>query len=238
MKKFITKFDTTTELTTFSTTTDFGRPHVSLTEDGGKVHYFGDHYNGLEYVDLGLPSGIKWATCNLGAKRPVDCGLLFAWGETTGYNINDNHNFQDENNYNGPSDELILPNINNDYIIPAGYDAATVGDKWRLPRIPTKADFEELMANCVYEYDMNYGEIFGVFDGYYVSVFTSRNNGNSIIIPTDSDELIGKYWTSSGFADYDSYTSIQTYYYDNNSGNPDIHQSPKYEGCFIRPVCE
>ena len=232
MKKFITKFNTTAELTTFSTTTDFGRPHVSLTEDDSKVHYIR-----YVYVDLGLPSGLKWATCNLGAKRPEDPGLLFAWGETTGYNINDNHNFENEDDYNGPSEELILPNINNDYIIPAGYDAATVGDKWRLPRIPTKADFEELMANCDYEYNTNYGET-DDFYGYYVSIFKSKTNGNSIIIPTDSDELIGAYWTSSGFADYDSYTSIQTYYYDNNSGNPDIHQSPKYEGCFIRPVCE
>ena len=59
MKKFITKFDTTAELTTFSATTDFGRPHVSLTEDDSKVHYFGDIiYNYLEYVGLGLPSGL------------------------------------------------------------------------------------------------------------------------------------------------------------------------------------
>ena len=82
MKKFITKFDTTAELTTFSATTDFGRPHVSLTEDDSKVHYFGDAYNEPEYVDLGL--SVKWATCNLGASSPEQLGKYYAWGETTG----------------------------------------------------------------------------------------------------------------------------------------------------------
>ena len=38
-----------------------------------------------EYVDLGLPSGTLWATCNIGADSPEDYGLYFAWGETTGY---------------------------------------------------------------------------------------------------------------------------------------------------------
>ena len=48
-----------------------------------------------EYVDLGLPSGVLWATCNVGATVPGDPGLYFAWGETTGYtsDINDGHLF-------------------------------------------------------------------------------------------------------------------------------------------------
>lgn len=38
-------------------------------------------YNGHEYVDLGLPSGLKWATCNVGATTPEEYGDYFAWGE-------------------------------------------------------------------------------------------------------------------------------------------------------------
>ena len=38
-----------------------------------------------DYVDLGLPSGTLWATCNVGAEKPEDYGLYFAWGETVGY---------------------------------------------------------------------------------------------------------------------------------------------------------
>ncbi|MGM9745408.1 MAG: hypothetical protein ACI30H_00370 [Paludibacteraceae bacterium] len=39
--------------------------------------------NGHEYVDLGLPSGTKWATCNVGATKPEEYGNYYAWGETT-----------------------------------------------------------------------------------------------------------------------------------------------------------
>ena len=38
--------------------------------------------NGHEYVDLGLPSGTKWATCNVGATKPEEYGNYYAWGET------------------------------------------------------------------------------------------------------------------------------------------------------------
>ena len=43
----------------------------------------GNMINGHEYVDLGLPSGTLWATCNVGANSPEEYGNHFAWGETT-----------------------------------------------------------------------------------------------------------------------------------------------------------
>ena len=82
MGKFITNFDTTAELIAFSATTDFGRPHVSLTKDDSKIHYFEDPYKGHQYVEIG---GLKWATMNIGASQPSDYGLYFAWGDTQGY---------------------------------------------------------------------------------------------------------------------------------------------------------
>ena len=81
MEKFITNFDTTAELAAFSATTDFGRPHVPLTEDDSKVHYFEDTYNGHQYVDLGLPSGTKWATMNVGASSETDYGNYYQYGK-------------------------------------------------------------------------------------------------------------------------------------------------------------
>ena len=45
-----------------------------------------------EYVDLGLPSGTLWATCNIGASSPEDCGDYFAWGETVPYGKEDKTN--------------------------------------------------------------------------------------------------------------------------------------------------
>ena len=51
--------------------------------------------NGYEYVDLGLPSKTMWATCNVGATRPEDFGLLFQFGLVDGYKYGDkNHKFK------------------------------------------------------------------------------------------------------------------------------------------------
>lgn len=45
--------------------------------------------NGFEYVDLGLPSKTMWATCNVGADKPEDNGLLFQFGRVDGYRYGD-----------------------------------------------------------------------------------------------------------------------------------------------------
>ena len=82
MGKFISNFDTTAELVAFSATTDFGKPHVSLTKDNSKVHFFDGPYKGHDYVEIG---GLKWATMNVGANSITDTGLYFQWGDTQGY---------------------------------------------------------------------------------------------------------------------------------------------------------
>ena len=82
MGQFISNFETTAELTAFSATTEFKTPHVSLTKDDAKVHYFEDPYNGHQYVEIG---GLKWATMNVGATGITDTGLYFQWGDTQGY---------------------------------------------------------------------------------------------------------------------------------------------------------
>ena len=50
-------------------------------------------------VDLGLPSGTKWANMNVGAEKPEDYGLYFAWGEIAGHNYDysNGHCFSKEN---------------------------------------------------------------------------------------------------------------------------------------------
>ena len=64
------------------------KPNVSFSDDKESVYY---NYppkpktNGHDYVDLGLPSGTLWATMNVGASKPSDYGLYFAWGDTSGY---------------------------------------------------------------------------------------------------------------------------------------------------------
>lgn len=96
-------------------------------------------YEGIEYVDLGLPSGTKWAVRNLGAKSNKELGDIFAWGETSSkadYKL-DNYRFWDADS------KTYTKYYNADDVLELQDDAAhtILGGKWRLP---TKEDFEEL----------------------------------------------------------------------------------------------
>ena len=98
-------------------------------------------HNGHKFVDLGLPSGTLWATCNVGATSPEQAGLYFAFGETTGYTaeqVKSGERAFDDESYTAysVSDNLTLEQ-----------DAAHVHmcGKWRMP---TKKDWWELLDNC------------------------------------------------------------------------------------------
>lgn len=118
--------------------------------------------NGHKYVDLGLPSGIKWATCNVGANTPEEYGDYFAWGET-----NTKENYTIENS-------LVDIKETTDISGNIKYDAATAkqGNSWRTP---TKDEIVELLNNCSWEWTEQNDT-----NGYKV---TSKVNGNSIFIP-------------------------------------------------------
>ncbi len=121
--------------------------------------------NGHEYVDMGLPSGTLWATCNIGANKPEDYGHYFTWG-----------NIKEKNEYIGEQSVNIEKQIFN---ISANikYDAASVkwGSSWR---IPTLNNFAELLntKNCIWEYVNN-----DSICGYKV---TSRKNNNTLFFPS------------------------------------------------------
>ena len=117
-----------------------------------------------EWVDLGLPSGTLWATCNVGANTPEEYGDYFAWGETT---PKDTCEWRTYKWCNGTDSTLTKYCNNSDY----GYngfvdnkmeldpedDAAYVnwGPSWRMP---TKEQVEELMANCTWEWTLLNGK--------------------------------------------------------------------------------
>ena len=140
MKKFITNFDTTAELAIFSATTDFGKPHVSLTEDDSKVHYFDDPYKGHEYVDLGLPSGTKWATMNVGASSETDYGNYYQYGKGAAQYATTSG----DSNYSGTEDPLYSS---------ADTAVQVWGGQWHMP---TKAQIQELIDNTTYKWVTNY----------------------------------------------------------------------------------
>lgn len=136
----------------------------------------------FEWVDLGLPSGLKWATTNVGASKPEEYGLYFAWGETEGYSgITDTKKFNwgDYELCGGSSSTLTKYNNNSSYgtvdnLTTLGQedDAAYVSDN--TCRMPTKADFEELTANTTSTWE--------TLNGVNGRRFTSTN-GNSIFVP-------------------------------------------------------
>ena len=146
--------------------------------------------NGHDWVDLGLPSGTKWATCNVGAETPEGYGDYFAWGETTTKEsyVRGTYTYYDEaglhlNKYNGQDSITILEPTD---------DAATAnwGASWRMP---TAEEFDELQNNCTVIWTNQNGINGNLFVG---------SNGNSIFMPSADCSYtgisgFGYYWSSS-----------------------------------------
>ena len=136
-----------------------------------------------EWVDLGLPSGLKWADKNVGAEKPEDFGLYFAWGETQGYTgITDEKQFSwsDYKLCGGSDSTLTKYNNNSSYgtvdtltTLEQVDDAAYTSDN--TCRMPTSAEFEELIANTTSTWE--------TLNGVNGRRFTSKTNGNSIFVP-------------------------------------------------------
>ena len=128
--------------------------------------------NGHEYVDLGLPSGLLWATCNVGATTPEEYGDYFAWGETSTKNTY----YYD----NCPTYGLTYSQLQSQgYIDSNGnltpeHDAATAnwGGDWHMP---TYAELNELSTQCTWTWTTQNG-----VKGYKV---TSKTNDNYIFLP-------------------------------------------------------
>ena len=99
---------------------------------------------GADYVDLGLPSGLKWATMNLGANAPEEAGLYFSWGNVEGHAAGSGYNFN-SSTYNSTPGGGISGLSQHDSFGQA-YDAAhaILGGSWRMP---TDAEFKELYDN-------------------------------------------------------------------------------------------
>lgn len=178
--------------------------------------------SGHEYVDLGLPSGTLWATCNVGANIPSGTGYYYAWGETapkTQYN-SDNYLYND-----------------NPVFLPATADAATVnwGSGWRMPTYQEMQELLRCSTTCTKQNDMN-------------GILITGYNGNSIFLPAagyqcydgsaDWDNLYGRYWTSSsenGHA-YGLYFELYNYSSGIEIDDLEFDWLTRYYGMSIRPV--
>ncbi len=191
--------------------TSYGEQKYFTTLSDGMI-------NGHQYVDLGLSSGLKWATCNVGADSPEEYGGYYAWGET-----------ETKAEYTQGNSVTFGQQLN-DISGNAQYDAATAnwGGTWRMP---TKDEIRELIYNCSWTPETQNG-----VDGFKVT----GSNGNYIFIPASgyrdgsSSYIYGEcyYWSSTPHqysSDY-SYILYSDYEYQSEDMNY------RYRGLTIRPV--
>lgn len=160
-----------------------------------------------EAVDLGLTSGTKWASCNVGADSPEKYGDYFAWGETQAKDVYSDTTYTfyviADSAVIDSSAKKMWKSIGSD-IAGTQYDAATVimGDAWKMP---TATQCKELLSECDWEWTMLENNI----GGYKVT----GKNGNSIFIPAAglraandivNTDKIGGFWTSTMCDDEDT----------------------------------
>ena len=194
-----------------------------------------------EYVDLGLPSGTLWATCNVGANAPEEYGDYFAWGETVPNKENYSWTTTAWVYYEGSSLRFSKYNTSEQYgeidnkteLVPED-DAAYVnwGSEWRMP---SADQVNELLTQCTWEWvdvnGVNYRKITGP-------------NGNSIFLPaagqrsganTSSVGTNGNYWTRDLYATTTVNPMNAFKLYFSKTMKQRTSGSRNY-GCSVRPV--
>lgn len=187
-----------------------------------------DDYSKYQSVDLGLPSGLRWATCNVGATSPEEFGNCYAWGVTA-----TNGSCQTA----GLSKSALQSQgyIDNNGNLTSQYDAATAnwGSDWRMP---TDTELGELMNKCTWTWTTQNGVY-----GYKVT----GPNGNSIFLPSAggfgpsvSSTSYGYYWSST--TSKVNSTADQSYHLCCSSSNNTIQTTvkviPRNNGLRVRPV--
>ena len=207
--------------------------------------------NGHDYVDLGLPSGTKWATANIGASVPEDYGNYYAWGETEikeDYSWSTYKYFFDNNGDNVPYDDNWrvesgeLKDIGCN-IAGTQYDVAHMkwGDSWK---IPTSAQMDELQNKEYCEWTWT------LLNGVKGYIITSKLNGKSMFLPacgvfykTKQQHMNtdGHYWLSTSetsnnfYADYLIFSSDS--YETRHKSELFQEYNGRNHGRAIRPVC-
>ena len=204
------------------------------------------------YVDLGLPSGLKWATCNVGADSVHHYGNYYAWGEVEpkevyswstykfmDSSINDKKGITKYTVADGQTEAVWYDSEenfigDNKTILDKEDDAAAVnmGGSWRMP---TSAEQDELRTKCTWTWTTLNG-----VNGYNIV----GSNGNSIFLPVagrrynNSFSSVGEtgfYWSSSLYKYHYSQIADVLYFY---SDNMIWNYFDRYYGQSVRGVIE
>lgn len=179
MAKYIKKFDSNSAIDTHISSALYEDPAVYYSTNESSLYY--NIFGNQEYVNLALPSGTLWATCNVGASSPDEYGYYLSWGELEDKNTNrytwSNYKFTGTPTKYNSTDGLTV-------LEPAD-DAANyhMGGGWH---IPTKEQIQELLDNTT-QTNSTYNSVAGRY-------FTSNINGNKIFIPFAG----GKWYDNDG----------------------------------------
>lgn len=195
-------------------------------------------------VDLGLPSGLKWASCNVGATTPEGYGDYFAWGETAPktdyswatYKYASETSWGDVQKLTKYCDDASFGDngfTDDKTTLDPEDDAAHVnwGGSWRMP---TDAEWTELRTQCTWTWTTQNG-----VNGYQVS---SKTNGNSIFLPAAGQRSnarlldagsLGSYWSSSSGKGSPHYVWVLCFDWDSVGHVGDN----RFYGFSVRPVC-
>lgn len=225
-------------------TKKIAEPTKKIKKDRGEI-------NGHEWIDLGLPSGLKWATNNVGAKEHLTPGLYYSWGEIEDKKLYTEKSYQHtylrkftEKKCFGllrvSRKRLTCKMLGNDISGEKTLDVAAAkwGGSWRMPRV---AEWEELMNCCKWVETISEGI------RYYC---VTGPNGNSLIFVCggykeldETDEEVnfeisdGFYWSASrrkGMREWEALgISFGDYIY-----RAEIRELERSYGCLIRPVSD
>lgn len=193
--EFLKLFKTENNYLTYRNDKDkYLKPNVSLCEDKGGIYYNYSPPTVYEYVDLGLPSGTKWATMNVGASKPSDYGLYFQWGDTQGYTADHIGEGDGKKMFSGDwADYKWNPSADGKTFtkymklgdkLDLEDDAAHVhmGGDWHMP---TPDQIEELIRETTTAFTMS--------DGVSGMTFTSKKDKTkTLFIPAAGSVLDGK----------------------------------------------
>ena len=212
------------------------KPNVSLCDDNGKVYYnYRPDFNGHDYVDLGLPSGTLWATCNVGASKPSDAGLYFQWGDTVGYTAEQVGNgdgkkkfAEDYSDYKWGTYQNFTKYIVSGATLELEDDAAHInmGGDWHMP---TPEQIQELLSGTTKGWTTQ--------NNVKGRLFTSKkDNSKSIFIPAAGSAWNGSVVDSSGRGCvWSSMTVVKNSRYvqvlDFNSGNAYLNTTYYHNRC-------
>ncbi len=176
-------------------------------------------------IDLGLPSGTKWACCNVGANKPEEAGGYYAWGETEEKDdyAESTYAYYKDGDYQNLGDDIAGTD---------DYDVAHVkwGGSWVMP---SRKQQDELRENCTYEWT--------TVNGVKGGKFTSKKNGASIFLPAAGNRWGGGLYYAGSYGGYWSSTqdpslSDNAYYLGFHSSNADWYNYYRYGGHTVRPV--